>query len=1042
MSYNLLREAIRSREAREGGYEPTHEYMKCVTVTVGSSVEPADRPGYRWVQELNQPGSVIQVFGPNCPKIADLPVLVGYGPKPPMRLQILFVDLSIVAELPEYDGSPYLGPHAPDHAWPDFYPGHDPLTVYPRAWSQLRVNPTDPAGLSVEISPLTYPTAAGAATYGGGVEDLTSNVPGTGQARLVLVYLDVSTNTIGTSNGAVGPAADGWMLDEPTLPAKSIPSALVRLEYGQTTITESDIMDRRMFLNATTGMGWPFNTQAITVDTTDPAADVATIAEAIAVPAVAGNLILVSPETHACDGLALTSGVNMGGLDRDATILQTATSPVTLTIPDVSYVFDLTVKNTDDPAGWAIAVWLSGGDVELRDIVAIANNTNTGGSQGISIGSSVVTARLEDCDAVATAGTGSSYALYAAAGSGTVEIRGGKYDGDTADIYAGAGVTIILYGPTLVNSTFAGTGTIKGWYYDANGDHIPIDHSQLGDVIFNEDDGLLLLDFQRWEQHGSGAARANYIIGSRLERARVGAANAVAGSRGALHFEPGRWQSKRALVIEEGTTNRIDNPSFEVNIASGWLVHGANTGTNTHSDEQAKKGTHSLKQVAAADRPVMYYDISGDLTAGNAHAVTVWGYISAYTAGTPGVNIYYDAANHTFNFDTSKIGQWQKIEVTFTPVAAAGALLFLLDNVGNGTWTMYSDCVQLEEEACSTTYCDGDQGDGCSWAGVNHASRSSRTASYVLLDDCVGLVSANNTLSFRVLWQPLYDADAAWPEASARLWDIRGANANSQILLYFNSATNGLDVWINGAVRLSSAPLTFKAGDWVEPVVTADFTLDDYRLYVGAALEDIDATALAAPTMTDWVLGAAFNHASLYAAGAFAEYSVFDRVLTATEIAILFAEERGLVDCAAIENRPTVPGVSAGIWSLLSEAETPSDVAYAEVGEQYRITFAGLWVCGLVQFEVVASLRNAADNLDVKLQYYDTTSTAWRDVPNSELTFAVAPVARKRTPPLAIPEQEYEYRVMAEFTDGGGGGWANLFRVSLIVSPGGDYDNL
>jgi len=150
-------------------------------------------------------------------------------------------------------------------------------------------------------------------------------------------------------------------------------------------------------------------------------------------------------------------------------------------------------------------------------------------------------------------------------------------------------------------------------------------------------------------------------------------------------------------------------------------------------------------------------------------------------------------------------------------------------------------------------------------------------------------------MSFRIVVQMPYDADDAnWP-TNATLMSLFGG-ANDRIFIRYLSADDKFHAYrFNGTHEVTSDAQTFDAGDWIDLVYTSDYTADSYKLYVNGVLQDTDTVADAVPTITDWTLG----HAS--AGGndgnfTFAEYAVFDRVLTAEEVKTLAAVQRPLID--------------------------------------------------------------------------------------------------------------------------------------------------
>lgn len=379
---------------------------------------------------------------------------------------------------------------------------------------------------------------------------------------------------------------------------------------------------------------------------------------------------------------------------------------------------------------------------------------------------------------------------------------------------------------------------------------------------------------------------------------------------GALHQVAGYWQGTRALVVESGSTNLVLNPSFEVNITDFWTTN-VNWETSERSSTYSRVGDYSLRLYDSnfgGDED--YYSALLAVDPSTVYIVSVWLkkvictgtgrlVINWYTAG----DVYISQSTLTFD---SGAHDWKRYELLATsPVTAAKCILFPMYRSGITAATefeAYVDGVQMEESVAptrATTYLDGSLGTGYTWGGTAHNSSSNRTTTAVNLANYVGLISSNVSLSFRCVVQMPFDADEAWGLAGANpIFRTRGADDNNYIYLCYNSTDDEFQVYINGAMRIANGSTqTFDAGDWIDLVVTLDFTADSYLLYVNGVLDGSDTTALADPTLTTW---------SLYAAGyAFAEYAVFDKVLSADEVAAMYALDKPTVDAGAMD----APGI-------------------------------------------------------------------------------------------------------------------------------------
>lgn len=394
---------------------------------------------------------------------------------------------------------------------------------------------------------------------------------------------------------------------------------------------------------------------------------------------------------------------------------------------------------------------------------------------------------------------------------------------------------------------------------------------------------------------------------------------------GAFHQEAGRWPGTRGLVVEEAGLNYALAPRMydgdSSGVADGWTTWYdlGSGGTPTYT-----VAAHPVTERGWLQR-VQYTAVAGDAndlivvydrTAAASFAATedctaafdVCGSASGVTAR---VNL---RAENAANADLGNVVQaitltpgLQRVQVTYTNLPATTdhvqVALHVLNVDDGDTIDIRFGAVNVEKKAYATTFCCGVL-DWCSWSGAADDSTSTRTATEVNLDAHVGLISANDTLSFRVIVQMPYDADATWPTQFASLMDCRGADNNNRILVIYDYTEDRFEGYVNGAYRLFTAAQTFKAGDWVDLILTLDFASNSYKLYVNGELEDVDTTALTAPTITDWQLGAGYAGGTQGGCN-FAEHSVFDRVLTAAEVAAMYTLQRSLVDAGAMDT----PGI-------------------------------------------------------------------------------------------------------------------------------------
>jgi hypothetical protein len=809
---------------------------------------------------------------------------------------------------------------------------------------------------------------------------------------------------------------------------------------------------------------WPWNDRIQLRDANAANTEYTTIAAAIAV-AQTGDTIIVPPGTWVCDAQTLPDGVNLVGLDRDLTILQTTTSATVLALGNGSYVYGVTLKNE-----WSSVVYIAGvqppnapGTATLHNCKIIVNNTRAAGVDPaygmIGDASHDGTLTLIETDIETSTGGAAGWSLGVYANIFNVIVRGGRIDSGTVgasvyDLYSLNGYEIDVDGAILANHTIGGTGLVKGVLHDHLLDNL-IDTAHIGDLL-GDAELLLSTDFQRFEQLGTGANRANYIIGSKLEQLRLGAAGENADDRGTVHYEAGRWRGKRALVIEHGETSDCTNPLMRDddadNVADNFVTFDSVAGAVTwsvidHPDKLRKGWAQRIQytgiggDVAAAiqlrfSTAAASYAPADDCTQscevwGTHSGVTVYLWMRAETAANAliaqtSVNITADITNAPKRFSLT----YENLPA-LTDHVRCDIRVTAIDN---------GDVVDLKVAACNiednnygTTLAQGGYGEGYAWAGVPHTSLPTRNNTYLFLDDHVGLVTDNGTMTFRCVVRAPYDYDGDWPGTGGYnyLFDLRGADNNNRIILAYDFGANDrFTVYLNGAWRILCTSVAFSAGDWLELVLTCDFASNHHELYLNGGRIGYDSTALTAPTgVTDWVVGDDYTHSGNYVGGFWwAEYSVLDRALIQWEIGNLHLANRPITDFFDNANSFTMPGTAAGVWPITGPRHLTTSATYVE-----------LWVRALVFFEVSLQNNNGAVTTYAQLQYYDEATAAWRAVPETELSVTGVTVNRVRTTvPLHLPLQEVEYRVM-QHSDGVNNSMS--FKGKILVQPGGE-DNL
>lgn len=524
-----------------------------------------------------------------------------------------------------------------------------------------------------------------------------------------------------------------------------------------------------------------------------------------------------------------------------------------------------------------------------------------------------------------------------------VAVAGPVADEDTNkaifQVFGGAGTGVLIVADNVAADTITGNeiaaNAIVAGHIEAaaietdkiKAGAVVADKLSIGQTLFSNADGLLILN---------PPIQIEKVIADNSWHTLRGQKAALGG---ALHLKQGRWPGTKAVVVEKAVTNLITNPSIEID-TTGWVAH---LSTNTKNTAHRVFGDAALKCVTNNVGAVEgTYMITTAFTA----AATEYTF-STYLRGSGTVYLrFWDAVGgNQYSPAITLTDTWKSYELTATFGAGAARNVGVFTQAQQAI-TFYCDGFQLAVYA--TTYCDGSLGDGYAWTDGDHASSSTRAATEINLDAHVGLVASNDTLSFRAVAQMPYDADATWPQDSSYLLDVRGADNNNRIILYYYSqgANDEFRVYINGDTRISgNAAQTFKAGDWLDILLTLDFANDEYILSIDNVEIEKDETALAAPTLTEWNIGSDYQGAN-QGGFVFAEFAAFDRVLTAIEKAQLYNLQRPLVDTGATDQ--------PGIYILDGKFRIQS----SQTGIRIEITadqIAGFDGAGTKQFYLQAS---------------------------------------------------------------------------------------
>jgi tetratricopeptide (TPR) repeat protein len=348
---------------------------------------------------------------------------------------------------------------------------------------------------------------------------------------------------------------------------------------------------------------------------------------------------------------------------------------------------------------------------------------------------------------------------------------------------------------------------------------------------------------------------------------------------GAVHLVQGPAEGSRALVVEEGTTNWIINPSCEHDMTTGWSFDGGTGATRALYTGDSAYGAVACKLKAPSEGEGLTFWQTISVTAESDYTFSVWAkntdlntkpYLWVNTAGEASTII-------TKNLEGLSQDEWRRYSLTVA-IPPGGSLV----DFGIGIPTDASqgvllvDAFQVEQKPYATTYCDGDQGTGYAWSGSPHASTSTRARTFAQYQP----YHVNLTAGAIAIWLKLgqfYDWPFVFGSFPAKFDSYLAADGDIRFRIYDDAGEIG--------TKVEYALEAGEADNWHRVVyVWSQTAVDGFNmwLYVDGALRDQAMN-------THWPTNLPIQYARLQpgARRVIARLMIFDRYLSAGEIATL-----------------------------------------------------------------------------------------------------------------------------------------------------------
>jgi len=388
----------------------------------------------------------------------------------------------------------------------------------------------------------------------------------------------------------------------------------------------------------------------------------------------------------------------------------------------------------------------------------------------------------------------------------------------------------------------------------------------------------------------SGNGNHGTITGAKYVAGLVGVDASTSDSG---NFPSQSYASHDGVFIEEGTTNKVTNPSFEhTTYDTNWSAGGNITLTANTTSPYFKFGSKSAKLVASADDTFVT-----SLNPGNTNTHTLSAYVYDGTTGNVGGTVSATVAKLVFNGSvvtpsayTDMGGGWWRLSYSAATTNSAGD--YGVQALSGKT--IYVDGVQLEQKAYATTYADGGLGSGYSWSGNDNESSSLRSATTANYDSTHNLSNTSGSVSF-------------WVKTSNNASEIEVANTY-QSLFQFGSGlwsdkflilkqrwTNGITLIRNtGAydpsrLKITSTSNSFSFGVWQHVVATWN-SASGIKIYLN------NGTAAVENSTNDWpnpssiikIAKGDYQSSDKDSNILVSDFRTFDTDITASEVASLY----------------------------------------------------------------------------------------------------------------------------------------------------------
>ena len=305
-----------------------------------------------------------------------------------------------------------------------------------------------------------------------------------------------------------------------------------------------------------------------------------------------------------------------------------------------------------------------------------------------------------------------------------------------------------------------------------------------------------------------------------------------------------------ALYLEEGTTNLLTNTSFETDLTGVT----ANGGTLTRVNTFSFFGAWSMRCTSAATGAGWYYNAASVTSVSTQYT---W---SVYLRGSGNVRLFiYGVSSNIATLNVTLTTTWTRYSLTATFGAGDTARLFGVEQNGAGSTDYYVDGTQIEQRSYPTSYA--------------FPTRADALLRYTAPGNFGAVVG---TLSGWFYFSSL----------TSRTATFFGGDTTGSLTVYANSAAlevsrKDVVVVVTYAVALATNTWYHIAVTWTGGTVT--------KLYLNGALVGSATAASGYATPNNFLVGAYSVAGQSNINGYIDDVASIDRVLTADEIAAIYA---------------------------------------------------------------------------------------------------------------------------------------------------------